>query len=138
MSGVTIIRTLLANDPYLLETVPADRIFTGIAPLKITIPAVSITQITGFTHKSLAMTDGRTELVTDRVQITVMAGTYRSQKDILKLIRDALPITNELVRISELSITCTSILHELEGPDLFDYETSIYMQSVDYKVNYLR
>ena len=138
MSGVAIIRTLLANDAYVIETIPAERIFAGVAPLKVTIQAISITQITGFVHKNLAMTEGRTELVTDRVQVTVMASTYRSQKDILKLVRDALPITNKSVWLSNISVECTSILHELEGPDLIDYETSIYMQSIDYKVNYLR
>lgn len=133
MSGTAIIRTLLAADSALLAVVPADRIKAGVLPLNTAMPAISITSISGVPFMTLKMpTSGN--LWTDRVQVTVHAATYPQQKSVLALVRAALPSTRGTVG----SFVCDSISIDMEGPDMFDLELSIYSGSQDFLARYIR
>lgn len=133
MSGVGIVRTLLVANAGLIAVVPAAKIMAGALPLKTAVPAISITLVSGVPYKTMKMaTSGN--LWTDRVQVTVEAGTYPQQKSVLALVRAALPSTRGTVG----SFTCDSISMDLEGPDMFDAAENIYVGSQDFIVRYIR
>jgi len=132
MSGVAIIRYLLANDAGLTASVPASRIMAGVIPINAALPAISVMQISGMPHNMIGMAS-IARLFKDRVQVTVMCSNYPATKTIFDLIKVALPVSHGTIN----GFTCDSILPDSQGPDFFDQETNIYMQSFDYIVNYL-
>ena len=131
MSGVSVVRYLLANDSTLTVTVPAERIKAGILPINTTLPAISITQISG--SRIDVIKHGSNEHVTERVQVTVLGTTYPQQKAILGLVKEALPATRGTVN----SVVVDSIEQDFTGPDLYNDDPVIYEQSVDYFVKYI-
>lgn len=131
MSGVAVIRYLLANDATLTATVPATRIMAGILPINTTLPAISITQISG--NRLEVIKHGSNEHITERIQVTVLATTYPQQKTILNLVKSALPATRGTVN----SVVVDSIQQDFTGPDLYNDDPVIYEQSVDYFVKYI-
>jgi hypothetical protein len=132
VSGAAVARYLLANDAALTAVVAADKIKAGIVPINTTLPAISIRQISGIEHEIIKR--GSNQLVTDRVQVTVLALTYPQQKSILNLIRAALPGTRGTVN----SFAVDSILPESDGPDFYNEDPVIYEQSIDYMIRFVR
>lgn len=133
MSGVAIVRHLLANSSPLTSAVPATRIQAGVLPLGTPIPAISVTQIAGQQHNNLAMASAQ-YLVTQRIQVTVLAATYPLVKAALALIRAALPLSRGTIN----GFTCDAVLPDIEGPDLYDNELKVHVNSVDYMVTFHR
>lgn len=133
MSGVNIVRYLLANNAGLIAQVPAVRIMAGIIPLGKTLPAIGIMQITANSRNIVAMNAAQ-KLVTERVQVTVMDKNYISKKTILRLVAAALPNTHSTVD----GIAVDSLIDDVEGPDLDDPATGIYTQSQDFIVRFTR
>lgn len=129
MSGVAIIRYKLANNAALTVVVPATRITAGVLPQNTTLPAISVTLVSGVTGLQVAKASG---LRTDRVQITVDAATYPQVRQILALCRAALPYTRGSVN----GVACDSILPDIEGPDGFDDLLKTYFQSQDFMVTW--
>lgn len=133
MSGVLIIRALLAANAAVLAQVPAGKIMAGVIPINTALPAISVAQISGVIRNTIGMNEAKV-LATDRVQITCMAKTYAQQKQLLDLVRAACPNTYGAVN----GVQCDSIWSDIVGPDVFDSDMSIYFQSVDLFVRYLR
>ena len=133
MSGVVIARALLAADATLTAAVPAARIFAGAIPLNTPLPAISVTQTSGSERLTVAMNDAK-RLVTERVQVTVCAKSYPSQKALIALARKALPNSRAVIN----GFDCDSIIPDSEGPDVYDPTAGIYEQSHDFFVKYLR
>jgi len=132
VSGVAVIRYLLANNASLTATVSADKIKPGLIPINTVLPAVSIRQISGREHQVIKR--GSNQLVSERIQITAQAKTYTEQKAIIALIRAALPGTHATVN----GFTVDSLTYESDGPDL-EYENPvIFEQSLDYFVKFIR
>jgi len=133
MSGVAVVRFLLANNAALIAQVPAAKIMAGPIPMNTVLPAISVAQVSGVQRNMVGMNAVKYQ-VTDRVQVTVMASTYPLQKSILALIRAACPHTRGTIN----GINCDSILPDVEGPDFRDDTAAIYMQSQDYIVKFNR
>lgn len=133
MSGIIIIRALLAANSALIAQVPASRIMAGVIPLGTTLPAISLAQISGVVHETVSMLETK-RFCTDRVQITVMAKTYPLQKQILALVQTACQNTRGTVN----GVYCDSVIPDTTGPDIFDADQTLYFQSQDYKVTYPR
>lgn len=142
MSGVTIIRGKLAAYAPLLAVVPAARIKEGELPLKTTVPAISITQISSSPRWTVSM-PGTNVLNTDRVQVTVMtsgtqgsaAGTgYPGLRAILKLVLAACGNSKGTVN----GVLCDAILPEAEGPDFFNDDPALCMGSRDFMVRWVQ
>lgn len=131
MSGVAVIRYKLANDAALTAVVTASKIMAGVVPLNTALPAISIRQISG--NELATIKRSGNELVTERVQVSVLAPTYPQQKTILGLIKAALPS----VRATVNGFAVDSIEQGLTGPDLYDEEPVTYEQSIDYIVRYI-
>lgn len=131
MSGVAIVRYLLANNAPLQVEVPAAQIMAGVLPLKTVLPAISVQAVDALPRRTIAVSSTK-NLVAERIQVTVLTKTYPAKKLILALVRDALPLSRGTVN----GIKCDSILPELDGPDLDDPDTNIFEQSRDYIVRW--
>ena len=132
MSGVAAIRYMLVNNAPLIAAVPVARIMAGVLPINTTLPAISVTQVSGSEAQMIKRSGA--QLVTDRVQVTVLASTYPTQKSILNLIRSAVVSTRGTVN----TFSVDSITHEGDGPDLYNDDPVIYEQSIDFMVMFYR
>lgn len=132
MSGVAILRYMLANNAPLAAIVSSNKIIAGVVPLNTALPAVSIRQISGQEYQTIKR--GTNQLVTERIQVTALASTYPSQKSILNLIRTALPATWGTVN----GFVVDSITPDIDGPDLYNDDPVIYEQSIDFMVRFYR
>ena len=140
MSGVAVIRYLLANAAAVTAVVPATRIMAGDLPLKIVLPAIGVTLISGVPRLTVSMLE-TPRMQTDRVQVTVLFkgpyGTpqgdgYPGVHNMLALVLAACPNQHGTVN----GVVVDSILPDVEGPDLQNMETDIYGCSRDFIVKW--
>lgn len=130
MSDVKVVRYLLANSAALVAAVPAAKIQPGVIPQGTVLPAIAISHVSTVRRKTVEKS--ATEYCTSRVQVTVQAKSYPQQKEILALVRAALPRTRGTVHGVEVD----DILHDIDGPDFNDPDTEIYMGSTDFIVTH--
>lgn len=130
MDGVAAVRTALVADGALIALVPAARIQAGALPQGVTLPAIALESISKVDRNILdAVT---TRHVTERVQVTVLAKNYPSQKAVLRAIRHA--AGDKFPTVSGLSNV--TIHTEGAGPDLLNEEASIHIGTQDFRVGY--
>ncbi len=132
MSGVAVLRYLLANDAAVLEEVPAERILPGTLPLNIAPPAIALHQISGSELLGVRVNEGpRTR--TDRVRVSVYTSSYLEQKTLLALVLAACPSQRGAVN----GISVDSITPAGEGPDIYDADLALFEQSRDFFVRWV-
>lgn len=140
MSGVAVIRALLAGNAAVTAVVPAANIMAGDLPLNTVLPAITVMQISSVPRNTVKMNDARVQH-TDRVQVSVLlkgsdaspAGSgYPGVRSLLKLVLAACPHTHGIVN----SIDVDSILPDIEGPDLSVDATALYSGSRDFIVRW--
>lgn len=131
MNGVYAVRHLLANNAALIARVPVARIFYGVADVGENLPAIILTQVSGVEHLAIAMSSPGP--MRERVQVTVFAASYLAKKEILALVRVALPVSRSTVD----GIKVDSILPDGEGPDIDDPSLTLFTQSQDFLVTVL-
>lgn len=128
MSDVKVIQYLLSHNTALNNVVPAANIMGGKVTQGTPLPTIGIKHVSGTRRKTA---DGAAiKYCWGRVQITVNAEDYPQQKDVLKLVRAALPTTRGVVA----GVNVDSVTHELDGPDFSDGDSGVYMESIDYVV----
>lgn len=141
MSGVAVIRYLLANNAPVVAVVPATRIVAGDLPLNTILPAISITQVSSVPMNLLRINEAA-KMHTDRVQVSVLfkgpqgtpSGTgYPGVKALLLLVLAACPSQRGTVN----GIAVDSIIPDLAGPDLYDEATALYSGSRDFMVRWI-
>ena len=130
MNGVIAVRTLLVTDTGMTALVPEARIAAGMLPQGTDLPAISLMSVSSADRNILAPSLKRR--VTERVQVTVLAATYRQVKAILAAVRraaaDQMPTIDGLFDLTVHTDTA--------GPDFLDEETGIHMQSQDLRVSF--
>lgn len=131
MSGVSVVRYLLANNAPIIALVPAARIVYGELALNTVLPAIEVRQISGNPRNTLAMSETGT-LHSDRVQVTCLAKTWAAKEALMALLLAACPNQRGTVN----SVVVDSIIRDNEGPDLSDPATSIYAKSRDFMVRW--
>lgn len=131
MSGVAVVRYLLANDAAVIAVAPAARIFAGTIPQGTALPTIGITQISGVERLTVAMSEASRHRQ-DRVRVTVLAASYPAKKALLALVRAALDNQSGTVN----SVKLDSVLPDGIGPDLDDQAAVIYEQSQDFIVKW--
>ena len=132
MSGVSVVRYLLANNAPITALVPAARIVYGELVLgNAVLPAIEVRQISGVPRNTLAMSETGT-LHFDRVQVTCLAKTWAAKEALMALLLAACPNQRGTVN----SVVVDSIIRDIEGPDLSDSATSIYAKSRDFMVRW--
>ena len=130
MNGVIAVRTLLVTDTGMTALVPEARIAAGMLPQGTDLPAISLMSVSSADRNIPAPSHKRR--VTERVQVTVLAASYRQVKAILSAVRrataDQMPIIDGLFDVTVHTDTA--------GPDFVDEETGIHMQSQDLRVSF--
>lgn len=130
MNGVIAVRTLLVTDTGMTALVPEARIAAGMLPQGTGLPAISLMSVSSVDRNISA--PGPKRRVTERVQVTVLAATYRQVKAILAAVRraaaDQMPTIDGLFDLTVHTDTA--------GPDFLDEETGIHMQSQDLRVSF--
>ena len=130
MNGVIAVRTLLVTDTGMTALVPEARIAAGMLPQGTDLPAISLMSVSSVDRNISA--PGPKRRVTERVQVTVLAATYRQVKAILAAVRraaaDQMPTIDGLFDLTVHTDTA--------GPDFLDKETGIHMQSQDLRVSF--
>jgi hypothetical protein len=110
--------------------VPEARIAAGMLPQGTDLPAISLMSVSSVDRNISA--PGPKRRVTERVQVTVLAATYRQVKAILAAVRraaaDQMPTIDGLFDLTVHTDTA--------GPDFLDEETGIHMQSQDLRVSF--
>lgn len=138
MSGIAVVRYLLANNAPLIAVVPDAKIYAGVVPLNTALPAISVNDVGGQRRNTVSMAEA-SRLVIERVQVTPLVnsskkggGDIPTLKQILALIMTAVPNTNGTVN----GVTVDSILPDVRGPNLEDETTGIIEQAQDFIVKY--
>lgn len=128
MSAVKAVRALLMDDPRVV-VVAGDRVYAGDIPLKVTLPAISVREISSV---PLGAIDGQAEtsLATSRVQVTVHVKTYPEIDGALRAARQACGFERGQIG----GVDVVSIVRDMIGPDL-EY-TSGHAKSIDFMVVY--
>lgn len=143
MSGVAVIRYLLANNAPLLAAMgagAAGRIMAGDLPLNTVMPAISVVQISSMPRNTVKMNEQSVQHL-ERIQVSVVVrgtqgtppgGGYPSIRSLLKLVLAACPHTRGMVN----NVSVDSILPDVEGPDISDATTALYSGSRDFFVRW--
>lgn len=130
MSDTKAVSYLLQHNANLIAAVPAAKIFTGIIPVNTALPAIVVRHVDDVEEKTINAAGAKR--LTARVQVTVKALTYATQKSILELIRIALAGTYSTVN----TVAVYGISSEGSGPDLFDEAAGIFEQSRDFLISW--
>lgn len=130
MNGVIVVRSLLVVDAGLTALVPEARIAAGSLPQGTVLPAISLMSVSSVDRNIPA--PGTKRRVIERVQVTVLARTYPETKAVLAAIRKA--TADQMPTIDGLSDV--TVHTDSAGPDLFDEETGIHMQTQDLRVSF--
>ena len=129
MSAVNAVQYLLAHNSGLLAVVPIGQIWAGLIPAGTAVPAVCVTHVSTV-RKNMVSESAR--VCTSRVQVSVMASTYKQQGEVLALVRAALPRSRGTVN----SVKLESILLDSEGPDFRNDDAGLFLGSIDYMVTF--
>ena len=138
MSGVAVIRHLLAANAAVYAVVARESIVAGDLPLNTVLPGISVKQISSVPH-NLVNTNEANKLHTDRVQVTWLfkappAGTgYPGVKAMGRLVLAACPGQRGTVN----GIAVDSIQPGAEGPDVSDPVEALYSCSRDFIVKWI-
>lgn len=128
--GVSTVLQLLSNDAPLLALVPITRMSAGVLPQGIALPAISVTSVSK--NDRNIPNAGTYRYVVERVQVTVLASTYPSQKAVLAAVRkaaaDKFPTVSGLIRVTVHTDTA--------GPDFMNEDASVYIGSQDFRTSY--
>ena len=130
MDGVAAVRSVLVADGTVTGLVPVGRIIAGALPQGFTLPAIALESISKMDRNILH--PGSDRHVNERVQVTVLAKTYPSQKAILRAIRHAAADTFPTVT----GMSNVTIHTDGAGPDLINEDASIRIGTQDFRVDY--
>jgi hypothetical protein len=129
MNGVDIIGALLTADAPVLAKVAQASIKAGALPDDVTLPALLVRLTSGVERQQLKRI-GKI-MMTDRVSVTVRAGSYTDQSDIIQLVREACAGKVGAIGGGE----SVAILNAGTGPDLVG-PAATFEQTTDFRVSY--
>lgn len=121
MSVLSDVRTYLLADATLGGLV-GSRVYPLILPQSPTMPAVTVSVVSGDRHHS---TDGPSGLATPRVQVDCWGSTYSSANDVFEAVRKRLDgVTNGSIQVAFAD-------NEL---DFYDSEVDLFRKVLDFLV----
>lgn len=130
MSAVKIIVNLLTAYAPLTALTTTSRIVAGVIPQGSALPAVAITEVSS-TDNNIP-NQGATRHVKSRVQVTVLAANYPSQKTLIGYVRKA--CADQIGTIA--GVSGVTVHTDSKGPDFNDPDAGFYMQSQDFMVGF--
>lgn len=131
MSGVAIIRELLATWAPLTTLVPAARIVAGQVPQGAVLPAVGVSEISVRELPTIARgTQGKTSVA--RIQVTALAKDYPGMKAALKAAALGPGVHTGTVK----GYSVKAALPDGVGPEIPPADDGIFEQSRDFLVTF--
>jgi hypothetical protein len=132
MNGVLVMLALLRAHQPLIALVQPAQIMAGTVPQGSALPAIGVTEVSRNEFPTVSR-DEPTTLVRARIQVTVHAKDYPSQKQLVLAAKlgmgvHAGPLAGVKVR---------TVLRLDVGPDFSDDDAGIYQQSRDFMVTYI-
>ena len=132
MNGVLVMRELLLAHQSLLTLVPTAQIVAGTLPQGSPLPAIGVTEVSRNEFKTVSAGEATT-LVSARIQVTVHAKNYPSQKAVLLAAKLGAGVhTGRIAGVKVRSVRRGDV-----GPDFSDDSAGIYQQSRDFIVTYI-
>ena len=132
MSGVAIIRTLLANHAPLLALVPAAKIIAGTIPQATIPPAISVRSISG-TEQETTARNLSVKMIRERIQVTVYGKSFVEMERALK----AASLGRGVFTGTVATYKVLSVLPEYVGPYIEATDDGIHEQSRDFMVTFI-
>lgn len=132
MSGVAILRALLAARAQVTSIAPADRVVAGMLKQGTLLPALSVHQV-GDTEEPTMARNMPVRMVRERVQVTAQAKDWAAMKRLLKAAEPGPGVHTGVV----LGFRVNSILPAGTGPEIPLGDDGIYEQSRDFVVTFL-
>lgn len=132
MSSVDVVRALLMGHLPVRALVQAKDIVLGTVPQRAELPAIGIREISRVELATVSLSQAAV-LVRARVQVTVLAKTYDSQKALLQAAK-----LGPGAHTGEIAgVAVRSVMREQVGPDISDDDAGIFQQSRDFLVTYV-
>lgn len=140
MSGVAVIRYLLATDARVLAIIPSRQVVAGDIPLGTPFPSIEVVKISGTPRLTVSMREPN-RMQTDRIQVSALFKTaaaspagagYPGLDAMMKL----LPAVCSNRRGTINGIDVDSILPDIEGPDLPDDVIGFISRTRDFIVKW--
>lgn len=132
MSGVAILRELLANHVPVTNITTPTRVVAGILPQGATLPALSLHEVSGIEQPTIAR-NMPNRMIRERVQVTALAHDWAVMKRLLKAADLGAGVKTGFVK----GFKVCSILPEGTGPEIPPGDSGIYEQSRDFVVTFL-
>lgn len=130
MSGRQVIYALLSRDSSIGAMV-SDRIYDVEIKQGSALPAVAYSLISGVPRNTVSTAEA-TKHRRERIQVTVATKNYPDQVQLLDYVRKACRnFRGDIGGVIE-----ASTLEDVEGPDLRDSDSGLYMQTIDFMVTY--
>jgi hypothetical protein len=129
----TVIYTLLAgNAPLLalLGTSSAASVYPGVVSQTAVLPALAVEHIV--TVDLGTIDAAHYALVQARIEVTVLAPSYESQKAVLEAVR----VACQYQRGTIAGVPVNSVVRASVGPDLRSDDMKVYRQSIDFYVTH--
>lgn len=138
MSGVAIVRALLAAHAPLTALVPAGKIYAGVIPQNVALPAISVTSISTNEQPTVAR-GGPAKMVRERVQVTVLVKETGDTAGytLLKRALKAAALGAGVYTGEVLTYQVRSVLEWGAGPEIPVGDDRIYEQSRDFMVTFI-
>lgn len=134
MSAVAIVRAILVAHAPLLAAVPSARVIAGQVQQGTTLPAIGISEISGYVAGTTVSRRRQTEAMRCRVQVTVLTNNdYPALKRILLLAKRAAAGTHTAVM---QGYQVNSVLPDNIGPEIPPGDDKIMEQSRDFIVTF--
>ncbi|MDN4632314.1 hypothetical protein QCD71_12370 [Sphingomonas sp. PsM26] len=130
MSGVDIIGALLRGSDTIAAAVPVERIKAGSLPDNTVLPALLVRSVSLVERQMLRR--GTWVRQSERIAVTVRAGSYREQREILRLVRNV--CAGQLGALAGLGSSVSS-QSAGTGPDVRGPADS-FEQTQDFKVSF--
>ena len=132
MSGVAILRELLAQRGPLLAMVPGGRILAGIAPQGTATPLVTVHEVSNGEEPTIAR-NMPNRMIRERVQVTALAKDWAEMKRLLKAADLGRGVQTGFVK----GFKVCSIIPQGFNPEIPPGDSGIYEQSRDFVVTFL-
>lgn len=132
MSGVAIVRALLAAHAPLLALMPATSIRSGTYPQGKPLPAISVRSISSNEQWTTAR-NLETKMVRERVQVTAYAKDFTVIERVLK----AASLGRGVHTGTVVTFQVRSVLPEGVGPYIEAIDDGIHEQSRDFMVTFI-
>lgn len=142
MSGVAVIRTLLAGNAAVTAIAPAASIVGGDVPLNASRPAIGVRQISSVPTNFISINDPN-KLHTDRVQVSAFVDEARATGagsagyPLLVALMTAILAACPSQRGTVGGIAVRSITPDVEGPDLPIPDAPVLSRSRDFIVKWV-